>query len=96
MGQVYGRTLTALVIDGRSLDTPPRKRLHGRDVQAVFEGASGGNDEGTREDGNMLEDNEGGRDGSQGTKKVSRPKWVHFGEHGSAQVVDVACRIPKS
>lgn len=86
--------MSALVIDRRSLDTPPHKRLYERDAQSVFESAPGDGGEGMHEV--VPGDEEGGEDGPQGVKKVSRSKWIHFGDNGSAQLVDVPCRIPKS
>lgn len=84
--QVYGRSLTALVLDRHSLTVPPKKRVWKRDEQVVFGGVEMGDD--AAEEGDEEEDDEV----EDAQTKVVRPSWIPFGEHGSAKIVDVKCK----
>jgi hypothetical protein len=92
--QVYGRRLSALVVDQHSLDMSPRER---RRQHALVDQASGFQTTFDVEDAEAeaededVEDAEDAADAAAVHEATLKDDWVRFGDRGSALLVQVDC-----
>jgi hypothetical protein len=97
---VYGRRLSALVVDQHSLDTSPRER---RRQHALVDQASGfqttwdvkevedAEVEDAGAENEDVEDAEDAEDAANVHEATLKDDWVRFGDRGSALLVQVDC-----
>jgi hypothetical protein len=93
---VYGRRLSALVVDQHSLDMSPRER---RRQHALVDQASGFQTTFDVEDAEVeaeaedeaAEDAEDAADAAGVDEATMKDDWVRFGDRGSALLVQVDC-----
>jgi hypothetical protein len=92
--QVYGRRLSALVVDQHSLDMSPRER---RRQHALVDQASGTQTTWDVEDVEDVEAEDAAEDAEDAANAADvheatlKDDWVRFGDRGSALLVQVDC-----